>query len=255
MGGTSTLKALAEAIDLEIVTRTRTDEMWYNAPMNNPWEQLSDHPPFILPSDEQVLHAYNTKVRLEYQLRFELYPEPFIGNPDASVILLALNPGFDPNSDRTPTVNRDINMYRNNLCHQEQEYPFYLLNPGVGGGGYIWWTGKLRPLIQLPLPQDFLACNVFAIEYFPYHSKKWHYKIPRVPSQEYSFYLVRKAMQRNATIIIMRSYKLWTSAIPELLEYPLAYKLNSCQKVVISPKNCPLGFIQVVKTLKSIMSG
>ena len=95
--------------------------------MNNPWEQLSDHPPFILPSDQQVLHTYNTNVRLEYQLRFELYPEPFIGNPDASVILLGLNPGFDPNSDRTPTGVRDINMYKNKFMPPRTGIPLLFI--------------------------------------------------------------------------------------------------------------------------------
>jgi hypothetical protein len=42
----------------------------------------------------------------------------------------------------------------------------------------------------------------------------------RVPSQEYSFSLVRQAIEKGKPIVIMRSREIWFRYVPELRNYP-----------------------------------
>ncbi|MFL5624662.1 MAG: hypothetical protein ACJ788_03600 [Ktedonobacteraceae bacterium] len=79
-----------------------------------------------------------------------LITEPYLGNPQAKIILLNLNPGF---SESDILFHRD-NAYfaktsRANLHHEGQEYPFYLLDPkNLAAPGSGWWRRKLRWLID-----------------------------------------------------------------------------------------------------------
>src|SRR5437016_6285924 len=61
-------------------------------PMDNPWASLGRTPPFVAPIDAgRVDDAFRRK----YNLRCELLPLPFVGDPArAGVILLQLNPGY-----------------------------------------------------------------------------------------------------------------------------------------------------------------
>ena len=68
-------------------------------------------------------------------------------------------------------------------------------------------------------------------------------------SQQYSFNLVRQAVQRKAMIVMMRSAKPWGQAVPELGDYTNLFALNSAQNVTISRKNCPEGFGIIHDTL------
>ena len=59
-----------------------------------------------------------------------------------------------------------------------------------------------------------------------------------LPSQEYSFQLVREAVLRGATIVIMRSETRWMRTIAELNGYQRALPLSNPQAPFISQKNC-----------------
>jgi hypothetical protein len=92
------------------------------------------------------------------------------------------------------------------------------------------------------------ACSklIFNVEYFPYHSEKYKPIKKILPSQEYSFSLVREAMNNKKIIIIMRSEKLWHEAIPELKNYSYKYLLHSFLNVVVSPNNLGKSEFEVV---------
>lgn len=217
--------------------------------MNNPWQLLPENQPYILEEDRIVIEQFNLRAKPEHHIHLDLLPEPFLGNPNAQIVLLGLNPGYsaaDVDDYKHPEF---ISSNRQNLIHAEEIYPFYLLNPKFCfAGGYKWWTKKLRPLIS-KVEQEKLASNILCVEFFPYHSLKYHYAA-RCPSQAYSFYLVQKAIERQALIIAMRSSVLWKRVVTDLSNYSNFYRLNSPQNVIVSQNNCPEGYSKIVELLQ-----
>jgi hypothetical protein len=178
----------------------------------------------------------------------DILPEPFLGRPDAPLVLLNLNPGYKP-ADRDR--HRDpifAARSRGNLIHSNAEYPFYLLDPELTTSG--WWNRKLRPLIAAVTLRT-VGRNVLCVEYFPYHSKRFRHRQLRVPSQQYGFWLVRQAISRNAMIVLLRSQRLWFHAVPELESHDRLCRLRSVQNTTFSPKNCPDGFSSAVDILSA----
>ena len=193
--------------------------------MINPCELLPLSPPYFLPSERRVIDYINSSAEDLHRIRAELMPEPYLGRPDAPIVLLNLNPGFDERE--IPFHNDDpyfMEICRSNLHHVPLEYPFYLLDPAASASlGHHWWLKKLRiPIETAGLKQ--VAQKLLCVEYFPYHSKRFKPIKRTLESQRYSFYLVKKAIQRNALIIIMRSQGYWLKAIPELTSYSKMYR-------------------------------
>ena len=60
--------------------------------MNNPWRHLPDIPPFVLDSDRRAIEEFNASASADTHVHLDLLPEPFLGNKDAPVVLLNLNP-------------------------------------------------------------------------------------------------------------------------------------------------------------------
>jgi hypothetical protein len=115
--------------------------------MQNPWYNLPMIAPFVLEIDRAAIHQFNSTAFEKHKLRVDAFPGPFIGRPDAPVVLLNLNPGFSEND-----LVQDIEgMWRNikTLHHQEMDYPFFLLDPTISqSGGYRWWYKRLRTLVE-----------------------------------------------------------------------------------------------------------
>lgn len=202
-----------------------------NTTPKNPWHDLK--PLYVLPEDfAAIAHHRNYS-----NLRLDTLPDQVIGGLDnAEVVFLLLNPGFD---DKDTTVNLALPEFveanRRNLTDPYGS-PFYYFSGGLEAtGGYIWWARILKPLIKAGVTEAMLRDKIIAIEYFPYHSKSYK-NLPVVPSQRYAFNLVREAIRRQKTIIIMRSPKLWLEAVPELVDYSYM-TLNSWLNVTVSPKN------------------
>jgi hypothetical protein len=216
----------------------------------NPWLDLPAAPPYVLAEDAAAIAAFNRIVPPSKRYDLELLPEPFLGRPDAPVVVLGLNPGWSPEGPIGHKVPKFIQRTRENLRHAETTFPFHLLDPALQGPGYRWWGNKLRrPIEEVGL--ETVANRVLCVEYFPYHSDKFSGRTPSVPSQQYSFSLVRDAIERDAVIVVMRSLARWLAAVPELASYPRRFGLRSVQNVTISPKNCPDGYSAVIDALRS----
>ena len=125
-----------------------------------------------------------------------MLPEPFLGRRDAPVVLLNLNPGYSPEGPRIHSDPSFAARVRRNLCHLPAEYPFYLLDPAITGPGRDWWEPKLRQLIG-QVGRQVVATGVLCIEYFPYHSRRFRHRRLPLPSQQYSFSLVREALSEG----------------------------------------------------------
>jgi formate-dependent phosphoribosylglycinamide formyltransferase (GAR transformylase) len=63
-----------------------------------------------------------------------------------------------------------------------------------------------------------------------------------VPSQEYTFALLRAAIRREAVVFVTRGQAVWEAAVPELRGYSRAFRTNRVQNVVTSPRNCREGW-------------
>ncbi len=192
----------------------------------NPWINLSQHPPYVLPEDAAVFA--NPKFKNE-GYRLDAFPDPFIGNLDrATVVFLSLNPGFE-DDDINVNLQNDffISESRKNLTH-ESNIPFlYLADEMKHTHGYGWWHDLLdKSVREEKLSYETLSKKIMIIEYMPYHSVTYTPNRLLLPSQHYNFDLVRKAIKLGKHIVIMRSVKAWLKAVPELESYPY-YRLNS----------------------------
>ena len=87
--------------------------------------------------------------------------------------------------------------------------PFYFLDPAFAAtGGGQWWRRRLRHVIDA-VGIDAVASRFMCIEHFPYKSARYRPLGVTLPSQQYTFDLVRRAMAAHKPIIIMRSERIW----------------------------------------------
>ena len=63
--------------------------------------------------------------------------------------------------------------------------------------------------MNLELGPERLSRNICSIQFFPYRSLKFGHGSIKLPSQNYTFALVRERLANGALIIVMRGYKLW----------------------------------------------
>ncbi len=215
--------------------------------MLNPWSSLPTEPDYVLPSDRAIIAAANAQADYTKRIHLQRMPKPYHGRPDAPVVLLAANPGV--RGEGTEEQGDATGLWRLNLLHRMPDYFFCPLHPAHESlPTYQWWSAKLRALID-SYDLKTIANNVQCIQYFPYHSRSFPGPSLRVPSQEYSFHLVRKAIARGAEIVVMRSGRHWYKAVPELITYRSLYEVRNKRNPTISLNNCPGGFAAVIRRL------
>jgi hypothetical protein len=215
----------------------------------NPWSELPLVAPFIAPCDQAAVDAFNRRhaQQPQFRLRTELMPEPYLGSPNTStLVLLNLNPGFADEDVRHVEDETFRTQSRRSLLHQS-DCPFYLLDPRFADcGGYRWWSRHLAAL-RPATDRDWrrVTERVMVVELYPYHSQKFGGH-QGVPSQDYSLALVKDAMANGKVIVFMRAMPRWVEALPELASYPTV-RLNSPQSPYVSPGNMALDGWQCVQ--------
>ncbi|MDR2583672.1 MAG: hypothetical protein LBC75_09350 [Fibromonadaceae bacterium] len=194
----------------------------------NPWEKMKNSSDA---NGEYILDIDRAHIdKLRNKLNLELFPEPFIGNPEAQVYLLNLNPGFNE-ADKEDMEDLKNYIFKN----YRHKCPFYYLNDNLKEtNGGKWWRQRLKELIE-ECGIKKVANNVFCVEYFPYHSNKWTSGKVCIPSQEYNQALIEKAITERKLFIVMR--KQLFSQIEELKTYKNILFLNNWRNVSISKKN------------------
>lgn len=219
--------------------------------IENPWQDIPDHPPFVAPSDTQILSGFDSELP-DFELHLDLMPLPWLGAKDAPIVLLNLNPGYDE-IDLEHETDRFTLLAKRMLAHEPINHPFFLLDPGITAPGNAWWSKRLRILIER-VGLEAVTGGVLCLEYFPYHSKSFKKHQGILPSQHYTFQLLRNAMDRGAIVVALRSLKFWQepNAVPELGMYPNLFKLKNPQSVYLTPNNCPSGFHAIVDRLSNI---
>ncbi len=215
--------------------------------MINPWHDLPVSPPFVLPQDRAAVEDHNNRVKDKYKFRWDVLPEPYLGNPDADVLLLNGNPGFiesDVAQHSDPTF---AAASRANLLHAHYSYPLYLLDPAFAdSGGGRWWRSRLKALLDV-VPCEAVASRVCVVELVPYHSVNLRRPRRQIPSQEYSNHLVRRFIDRNRPIVWLRGR--WQEEVPELREHSRLYRTNTWRCAYLSPGNCAAGYDAVLQEL------
>jgi len=211
----------------------------------NPWHGLPDKQPFVLPEDKDMVEAFNVKAHENHRLRLDFIPEPFVGRlEDARLVLLGNNPGFKNAEAATYRLKPAFaNRMRDNLLHRaSEEFPFIYFDPDIIPPTNKWWERKLRHLFDEfgkgVIAKSILAKFILSVEFFPYVSHRYRHGTLRLPSQEYSFALVRKAMNGGAVIVAYHGERRWLKAIPELDKYHRLVRLKEHQQAPISPNNC-----------------
>lgn len=188
--------------------------------MDNPWLKLPKKEPFILPNDLEALRRNNADL-IRIGIHPELLPVPYLGDINkASIVLLCLNPGYNKKLDDLAYSDKAFIEESIKSLTFSCQTPFYCLNEKFSfTGGYIWWKKLLKDLINR-FGMKKISEKIMCIQYFPYHSKKYHNLPFILPSQNYSFNLVKQTIKQKKVIIIMRSKKFWLKAVPDLENYP-----------------------------------
>jgi hypothetical protein len=186
----------------------------------NPWLDLPNSPPFVAPQDGESLRRADGLLTGKFELKLDLLPQPWTGSVNtAEVFVLALNPGFRE-EDYIDLKNPDYAAQWRLALTFETRTPFYLLDPAFRTyGGYLWWHRRLRDLIEV-VGLDAVAEKVMCVEHFPYKSTSYRPLGAILPSQAYSFEIVRNAIRQGKEIVVMRSERVWLQAVPELGTHP-----------------------------------
>jgi hypothetical protein len=147
----------------------------------------------------------------DFLLHSQLRAEPFVGDLDADIYIVTLNPGVDAD-EYVNWQNETLKKLADDCVQQkETDYPFYYLNPMLSGtGGALYWiekvdrlpNGKKQPIshhkfyeVANLLETKYgdrnkaikrIAQKVCDLELCPYHSSKWDGKhndvIKQLPS-------------------------------------------------------------------------
>ena len=232
----------------------------------NPWLTLAlDHhrANFILKEERSIIAKFNAEVSDTYKIRTSIFPAPFMGDVhNASVFILMLNPGYDPKEAKNGYYKAYEDWWLQQIQHilPKPKLPLFCLDDD-----YLqkspYWANKLKPLTAVA-GKEAVSRQVAKVQFFPYHSQKYKPLFKRLlkeegfdsylPSQEYNFSLVRKAMDRKALILIPRSRRYWFKAIPELRNYPNLHFTNSYGNIIFSKNNLgERSFNQIAKKISN----
>jgi hypothetical protein len=221
--------------------------------VENPWLQLPASPPFVLPADRPHIDAFNRHLRPSQgkcRLDLNLVPAPWMGNPQAPLVVLSRNPSISP-GDHEAHGNRDyVAALRANIQDDPAEQAVVGLrerfrNTPTG----VYWRPRFKHLIEHVGSSDELASRVLIVEFHGYRNKG-EYRPITLPSQAYGFELVRAAMRRHATIVFLVGNRLWRDAVPELDAYANVLQVRSAIRPYLTPRNLgPEGFERVLATL------
>jgi len=201
----------------------------------NPWLALPSVPEYVLPMDKPYVSAANHKIEPghDHWINLNHTPEPRLGPIGAPVILLQLNPSYSRHelNGRLSTARRDRDLE----SVRDDEHSHL----GVTEHDE-WWNPRLRQLIS-DVGEKQLAAGLCSIEFFPYRSRAFSHGCLRLPSQEYTFSIVRAGIRRGAIFIITRNYRLWISAVPELHGQlnKTVYVLNNPRSSYLTDTNLP----------------
>jgi hypothetical protein len=203
------------------------------------------------PDDAESVEFHNNSSKADYQFLLHLAPEPWIGSLQGNLLVLYSNPGAtQDNLNKVLQLKHNEVMEKSisNLNQEITSFPHFHFDPELKDTeGGKWFRSKYRWLIEETSDRA-VSENLITCELAPYHSVKW--KIPRrkLPTQEFTYEIIRSAMYRDAVILLARTPKIWLKNLPELEKYPKMFRPNSIN-ASISPKNYPGNFDKIIEAV------
>lgn len=222
--------------------------------LNNPWLGFKYSDYMVNEIDEEAFREHNRVASSKFAFIPFLTPEPWIGNPKADVVILLANPGA---TKENIAGQREENPFRHelsiaNLNDEAMDYPHYFLDPRLANDpGGKWWRAALGSLIKGSSLES-VARSVMSLEALPYHSGNFAMPPSPIPTQEYTFQILREAMARNAFVVIYRQPEYWFEKVPELVSYKhKTADPNTTQRVWITPGNLKNGYDEILERVRS----
>ena len=226
--------------------------------MKNPWTKI-DFNKQILDCDLELVQNHNAKYKNKISHNLKDFPEPFIGNKDSNIYFLMANPGLNNNDSIENEIIKKSEFKKiilKNLNHELIDIPFYYLNKNLKGIlGYNWWNRCLAPILNKGICKENLANNFFVVEICGYHSQTFPKRLfnekNRLPSINYSKYLIEQAIANEKLIVLARSVRNWFELVPELRNYKNCFFLANNRGMVISETTLsPNGWNQMLNLLE-----
>lgn len=218
--------------------------------MENPWKNITWHQLYA-DCDEEIFNS----TKFSDKIQIDTLPEPFAGNVNSNVICLNGNPGRTDSNFTEKNKDNDTRNDKNTVITKEYKHLFYnelkenlnlryeeffWLSEKIAStehDGIGWWQ-KMTKSLQKELGHK---PQLFVLEFFPYHSSKM-FAFPSLPSDEFRNYLLRKAMDENKLIVIMRAQNKWegikeNSLGEDLKNYENKIILHNPQRVYLTKNN------------------
>lgn len=207
--------------------------------MRNPWLDL---PPdeYLHPLDAPLLDTFDNDG--SNRIRLDAPPSPYAGDPAKAVLYILLaNPGFAVNKDGSePDLDHFADPYyaqqlRKSLTF-EADRPLFYLNPRLAfTGSYQWQAKRFRRLIET-VGLDAVARKVMVLQFHPYRSVTYRRQKQILPSQEFTFHILRQALAQGKLIVVTRLRREWEEAVAELSDYP-CIELANARSPYLTPTN------------------
>lgn len=191
--------------------------------------------------DKEIIKEFNEKLirgdkelkKHPHYIQQDLLPEPYMGNPDANVILLFANPGYGGKEKDDYNATKLKEKIFKNLTHANLDYPYYYLDPELYDSssksqpkfteGAKWARRRMRELIDKIEPEE-LSQKVFTLQLHPYHSARFKKLNDSFKGYNYTMSLFEDAIERaekkNALIVCARSYQHWNNEYKKIKKNP-----------------------------------
>ena len=209
--------------------------------MKNPWFEFDwNSSSQIHPQDRAHVDAYNFELSKSAARNINVLssihaPLPFFGSLEAKVVILLANPGIGPGEEIPDETNAQLRLLDAARKHETLgEHFIYLTDEMQGTEGHNWWTNKLKALTAESSAQ-LVHESLMAIEFHPYHSVNFSMLPITLPTQNYTFELVRRKISEGALFVIGRHLQGWFTAVPELRQ--ANYVMFKSRNAALTPGN------------------
>ena len=226
--------------DEEVLASARS--LAFTAPLYTNWEDVYSQPELGAPGDRKI--------------QLGLIPHPFCGDiQNAEIYILMLNPGYGP---QDYFAELEVPAYReaaiNNVRQElnDEDYPFYMLNPKFSwSSGFVWWHKKFSLVIESVSrntgmsyadARKHLSRKIASIELVPYHSTSFHdpagwtkkLESAKLARDFVNEYVLPKVEKDEAILIVTRQVREWN--LPEHKNITV-YSAGEARSAHLSPSS------------------
>jgi hypothetical protein len=222
--------------------------------MMNPWLDYDyEDESTIHPLDRDSINEFNARLESKDESTQQAFTIstthtalPFFGSIDSKLVILAANPGLKIGETDLEETAKRRQLFDLARRHELAGNPFVFLRPEFEGTpGHDWWTARTR-VLRDAIGDDVFTSNTFAAEIHPYKSVKYRSLGSAIATQRYTAELVSKNVSNGAWVIVLRARGEWNLLVPELVDNPKVFQLNSTQNSHITPANMAPGLFDLL---------